>query len=141
MYIIETVGAWGVKTTKHDHTRAATPRPGDLVLFPRDKPEDNREPWSPGKYGRIEKVGTGHCHPDELHVCCTLGSAFLMEDGAVSISGGPFMTMHRTRLEPTYSLTTASFWNWGDNGRGAGQGVDYFLVRPVFLYSPEDHHG
>lgn len=130
MHITEYVGKDGVKTSEYDHRRLANPTPGDLILWPNEQ------------YGRIESLhdpagswaGLG-----EAHVCCRMGSAFLSWNAktngpAVSISGGPFMTVKLEDLQANLHLKIARFWNWGDNSPGAGKGVDYHLVRPVFTY-------
>src|SRR6266542_1213006 len=99
--------------------RLAQPRPGDLIE------------WADGTLGRIWEVGTGHCEPDQVHVCNSLGSAFLGR-GYVSISGGPFTVLQLGDLTATRRCALSCFWNWGDNSSGAGMDVEYWLARPVF---------
>lgn len=126
MHIIKSIGKQGVKTNNY-RSRRVTPHPGDVVDFG----ENDREyPFNTTRYGRIESLdylGTG-----KVHVCCNQGSVFLMDSGNVSISGGPFTTIDPAQLEPTFNLKTVRFWNWGDHAPGANQGVEYWLVRPVF---------
>lgn len=136
--VTEYVGADGVLSSEYTEGRRSTPKPGDLIL------------WPNGSYGRVWESGTGHCEPDEVHVCRGLGSAFLgrLEGktsnlGAsearrgeyyVSISGGPFFILKRDELEPTLSMGISPMWNWGDRLPGAGQAVEYQIARPVFRY-------
>ena len=116
--ITEYVGADGVKSSPLSG-RLTQPRPGDLIQ------------WADGTLGRVWEVGTGHCAPDEVHVCHSLGSAFLGR-GYVSISGGPFTILKRAELTPTLRCELSGFWNWGDNSPGRDMGVHYWLARPVF---------
>jgi len=127
MNIVESIGKWGVKTTPEQqaHTRMSTPKPGDIIEF-----TDTEYPHTSGKYGRIE--GMGIWKEGEFHICCHLGSAFLSENGRVSISGGPFESVKPDDLEPTFKLKYAEYWNWGNNLPGANQGVHYKIARPVF---------
>jgi hypothetical protein len=125
-HIIETIGKWGLNTTPAKF-RMDQPRPGDVVVF-----GDNKEyPFNTdSEYGRIADVDffkTGL-----IQFCVNGGSVFLRENSSVSISGGPFCTVLPSELEPTYATKVVRFWNWGDNLRGGGQGVDYYLERPVF---------
>ena len=127
MNVTEYVGMEGVVSSDLTALRATKPRSGDLVR------------WHDGTLGRIwETGGHGFTEADEVHVCSGLGSAFLglLDDGRVyaDISGGPFYMLKLADLRPTYELANATFWNWGDNMRGAGQGVEYMLARPVFEY-------
>jgi hypothetical protein len=126
-HIIESIGKWGVKTTA-EASRFGTPKPGDVVLFADGLPY----PFKNSRIGRVEALSD----KGDLHICCELGSAFLFENGGVSISGGPFATIKLADLRPTFRLHEANFWNWGDNGSGAGNGVNYKIARPVFLYCP-----
>ncbi len=100
--ITEYVGKDGVECSPLSHDRLTQPRPGDLVQ------------WADGRLGRVWEVGTGHCQPDEVHVCHSLGSAFLGR-GYVAISGGPFTMLKRSELTPTMGCALAGFWNWGGN--------------------------
>ena len=123
--IVESIGAWGVKTTPDSvsYVRMERPRSGDIVLF-----MDKEYPHNNSQYGRIEHVsGSG-----DVDICCNLGSAYLYQDGSVEISGGPFETVALDELHPTHSLYEAEYWNWGDRGGGAGHGVYYKINRPVF---------
>lgn len=121
--IVEYVGKEGVISSPADHFRFKTPRPGDLIR------------WNDGSLGRIWEVGTGHCEPDEVHVCNSLGSAFLgVIDGRpyVSISGGPFTILKTSNLIATERLAPSTMWNFADRLAGANQGCDYTLMRPLF---------
>jgi hypothetical protein len=124
MNIIESIGKWGVKSTSHNLTRIRIERPesGDIIEF-----TDTNYPHTSGKYGRIESI-----EGDTANICVHLGSAFLREDGSVSISGGPFEYVKLEQLEPTYTLYLAPYWNWGNNSPGANQKVTYHFERPVF---------
>ncbi len=117
--ITEYVGKDGVESSPLSHGRLTRPRPGDLVQ------------WADGSLGRVWEVGTGHCEQDEVHVCDSLGSAFLGR-GYVSISGGPFTILKLSELTATMRCELAGFWNWGDNSPGRDMGVEYWLARPVF---------
>jgi len=128
MNIIESIGKWGVKSTPEYmfYDRIRKPRSGDIVKF-----TDKEYPHHNGEYGRIESFGGWK--EGEYHICCGLGSAFLFENGHVSISGGPFESVIPERLISTGELYLAQYWNWGNNLPGGGQGVYYFFHRPVFL--------
>ncbi len=117
--ITEYVGKDGVESSPLSHERLTRPRPGDLAE------------WADGRLGRVWEVGTGLCGPDEVHVCHSLGSAFLGR-GYVSISGGPFTILKRSALTLTMQCAPAGFWNWGSNLPGADMDVHYRLARPVF---------
>ena len=121
MMIIETIGIWGVKTSEADYIRFITPKPGDVIKLKN------------GKEGRIEQVGPNDIlKEDELIICENEYSVFLLENGQVDISGGPFKKLKKDELKPLHELKLVHFWNWGDNLPGAGKGVDYYLNRPVF---------
>ena len=125
-HIIEYIGKDKLIHSKHDHWRMKNPRPGDWVDFGQNQ---DTYPYIYGRYGRIASVdylGTGM-----LSICCEPGSCFLGVD-YVSISGGPFTTVHPSELELTPNLHTGVYWNWGNNSPGGGQGVRYHLTRPVF---------
>ena len=127
MYIIESIGDWGVRTTEYDNLRRATPHPGDVVDFG----ENQDYPFNEARFGRIDSLdnfGTG-----TISVCCEQGSVFLLKSGNVSISGGPFTSVMPDELVPTYDLRPANFWNWGDHRPAAHQGVYYTITRPVFV--------
>jgi len=117
--ITEYVGKEGVESSPVTYNRMTQPRPGDLIR------------WADGSLGRICEVGAGHCRPDEVHVCNSLGRAFLGR-GYVSVGGGPFTILKRSELMATMRCELAGFWNWGDNSAGADRGVEYWLARPVF---------
>jgi hypothetical protein len=127
MNIIESIGSWGVNSTSTTRfrERCQRPRSGDIVEF-----TDTEYPHTQGKYGRIEGLGTWK--EGEYHICCGLGSAFLCENGHVSICGGPFESVLPEELIPTYDTFRAEYWNWGNNSPGANQGVYYYFHRPVF---------
>lgn len=125
MHIIETIGRWGVKTTPYDYSRQTKPHAGDVVEF---SEELRRYPVS-RRWCRIASIDT---KSGMVSIVDGSGSAFLDENGHVSISGGPFFSVPLESLEPTHSLHRDRFWNWGDNLPGAAQGVDYHLDRPVF---------
>lgn len=143
MWIVESIGKWGVKAT-NSGTRLFTPKAGDVIDFGEDY-ENNPYPFNKTRYGRIEQVGKpardGYCgwlEEGQAHVCVHPGSAFLREDGSVSISGGPFAVIETKDLKPTVTLKALGFWNWGNNSPGADQGIDYQIARPVFKYEPEE---
>lgn len=132
--ITESRGKWGEVTSPYDETRRTTPRAGDVVQFREDL--------------RVYPVSNKHCRIDSIddetgmvHIVNGMGSAFLFEDGTVSISGGPFFSVPLESLQPTGKLHNSTFWNWADNGPGAGHGVDYHIERPVFraTEAPRDH--
>lgn len=127
MNIIESIGSWGVKTTSERlmHMRMQRPKSGDIIEF-----TDTEYPHIHGKYGRIEYYDKS---TDEFHICDELGSAFLNENGSVSISGGPFEHVKADRLTPKMELHLATYWNFGNNGAGGGNGVHYYFERPVFI--------
>ncbi len=130
-YIIEYIGASGLRHSKgyEASNRLCNPRSGDIIDF---ENFEGTYPFTHGRYGRIEEVGTGYCEKDEVHLCCELGSAFLNDSGSVSISGGPFCVVKLDDLEPTLRTYPATYWNWGNNGSGGGHGVNYIIARPVF---------
>lgn len=153
MRITEYVGKEGVISSTWDHTRAAKPRPGDLLR------------WNTGEIGRFEEVGDVWGKTNHAHVCYSMGSAFLglitpdltesqeeriaacpekLRENVrravqlnnakvyVSISGGPFAVLPLDEMKVTYELQLSPMWNWGDNLAGADMGVQYGLYRPVF---------
>lgn len=143
-WIVESIGHWGVKATDASMIRHRweNPRSGDVIDFGENY-EENRYPFNKAQYGRIEIVyrkgirGNGEWLKEgELHICTHPGSAFLSENGSVSISGGPFEVIHVSSLEPTYITKELVFWNW-PNGRGAHRGIEYKIARPVFRYKGE----
>ena len=130
MNIIESISEDGVKTTPAElaHTRLTHPHPGDIVDLGEN---EGTYPFTSGKYGRIDDTnswGTG-C----ISICCEMGDAYLSKDGTVSISGGPFTTVAPEELTPAMFVRSATYWNWGDRGSGAGHGVYYTFERPVFI--------
>lgn len=134
-YVIEYIGKEGVKTTPTEPNpkllqyRLESPYSGDLVEIPKDL---QRHPFR-GKYGMVWLHHKGFDgRPEHVCICCALGSAFLNSDGTVKISGGPFSTLPREWLKPTYSVEWVDMWNWGDHSPGANRGVDYKILRPVF---------
>lgn len=135
MQIIEQISRNGVRSTDVStcKRRFENPRPGDMVDF---GDNEGTYPFVSGSRGRIETVGTeeqpSFLGPGRTHICCEQGSVFLNYDGSVSISGGPFVCVETTDLEPTYSYELVRFWNWGDNTPGADQGCEYHIARPVF---------
>lgn len=130
-WIVESIGKWGVKAT-NSSTRLFTPHAGDVIDFGED---ERPYPFDKCRFGRIEHVGPhGFAKEGKAHICCEPGSAFLYEDGSVSISGGPFEIIKLSDLEPAVSLKAMCFWNWGNNMQGADQGIGYLIARPVFRY-------
>jgi len=129
-HIIEQFGKKGMKSTRHDHARASTPRPGDVVDF---RLFAGKYPFTHGRYGRVDSVGGTLEGPEGVHVCCGGASVFLNDGGSVSISGGPFICIKRADLGTTSATKAVKFWNWGDHLPGGDQGVDFALYRPVFL--------
>lgn len=125
-HVIETVGAWGVRTTPWDRARRSTPKPGDIVEF---SDELRKYPIS---HLRCRIAGIDR-HTRMASIVDGMGSAFLFEDGSVSISGGPFFSVPLETLSPTIICHDSLFWNWGDNSPGAAQGVEYRISRPVFI--------
>ena len=132
-HIIETVGKWGVKSSPYA-TRRQQVRPGDVVEFA----EDLRQYPVSCRFCRVDHVDRDS---GMVGIVNGMGSAFLDENGSLSISGGPFFSVPLESLEPTTDLREERFWNWGDNSPGADQGVDYRIARPVFMAteSPNDH--
>jgi len=125
MNIIESISNKGVKTTDTEvfYTRFKTPKSGDIINFGQFR---GKYPFD-HQYGRINQIDG-----DEMQVCCNMGSAFLCDNGNVSISGGPFVRLKISDVSPEYMVRAAEFWNWGDNGPGGGHGVYYTFGRPLF---------
>lgn len=124
-----------LKTTdlRHSHQRLHTPRPGDVVDFL----------LLLGQYPASKRYGTiCHVRENSIGFYCEPGSVFINETG-VDISGGPFASCKPCDLIPAFSLHTLGthtpmmknqrFWNWGNNGAGAANGVDFIVSRPVFF--------
>jgi len=133
--IIEYIGSKGVKTTPLHIRQFQGPKPGDPVLFPDNAGYPFISSLSSKNgphYGRIASI-----EGDEISICCGGASVFLFDNGHVSISGGPFASVNRTKLDWNSRLKNVRFWNWGDNSAGADQGVDYFIVRPVWEFSTD----
>lgn len=135
--IIESIGAWGVVTTPKSliNVRCQQPHSGDPVLIPPSAlPGYN---YTRPRTGRLEYFGSwksGH-----WLLCLELGSAFLREDGTVSISGGPFACVKPSDLIPTYQIIQVKAWNWADRSPGAHQGITYAIDRPLFELRPQNH--
>lgn len=139
--LIEYIGREGVMTTNLEiiHSRWSNPREGDVVDFSLMAGE---YPFTQGQYGTVDSIGRGLCRQDEISICSHMGSIFLSWDEkkrepTVSISGGPFENVKRSRLEPMFQLRTQTMWNWGNNGAGAHMGVYYKIDRPVFRLLPK----
>lgn len=112
-YIVESITKDGIKTSSTPHLRFKHPKPGDLV----DLLDDSE--------GMIDSdLG------DKLMVCTGGRSVFMGRDH-VSISGGPFITIKKIDLEPTYNLRRALFWTWARTPEADG-GVEFMISRPVF---------
>lgn len=120
-HVIESIGKWGVKTSPIQ-PRLLVVRPGDIIQVP----DSLRQHPSQHEFSRIATIANG-----VAHVCEDMGSAFLNQDGSCDISGGPWWSVPTCLLKPTGMVRQASYWNWGDNGAGANQGVHYTISRPV----------
>lgn len=123
-YIIESIGKWGIKTSPAQF-RMDRPKPGDIIYF--DKPLRKYPVSHPHN-----RISTIDANTGMVSIVSGFGSAFLYENGELSISGGPFFSMHRSTLRPMHTLIAGQFWNWGDNLPGANQGVYYTIDRPMF---------
>lgn len=140
-HLIEYIGATGVKTTNLAaiRSRLDNPTAGDVIDFSKVL---GNYPFLKEQFGTVDRVGDGaYCGPDEVHICSHMGSIFLGWDSNkrepyVSISGGPFTTVKKSRLVPAYRFRNQTMWNWGDNLPGADQGVYYTIARPVFILMP-----
>ena len=132
--ITETIGSWGEITTPYEPDRRTQPRAGDIIEFP----EELRN--YPVTYRRC-RIASIDAQTGMASIVNGMGSAFIMEDASLSISGGPFFSLPVESLEATHELHKARVWNWGGNSPGAGQGVDYHIDRPVFRATehPKDH--
>lgn len=132
MHIIETIGSWGVKTSRAG-ARLSEPRAGDAVEF---EEEQRHYPIS----HRLCRIASIDRASGMVSIVDGMGSAFL-NDASLSIYGVPFFSVPLESLEPTMELETMRFWNWGDNSPGAGQGVEYRIDRPRFRATqhPYDH--
>jgi hypothetical protein len=119
-----------LRTRRH---RLITPHPGDVVDFS----------LLLGQYPANKRYGTiCNVSEDRVSFCCEPGSVFINESG-VDISGGPFGSCARNSLIAAHELIglplhfpimrNQYFWNWGNNGSGAGNGVHYNITRPVFI--------
>lgn len=123
-HIIEYIGREGVKTSPVA-TRIRQPKPGDYVRF---LESDVRYPVS-HHYCRIDHIDK---ETERTVLVDGDGSMFLVGDGHVSTSGGPFFGVPSRMLEVTGELKMSMLWNWGDNHPGGAQGVEYHIPRPVF---------
>lgn len=136
IHIIEQLSREGMKTTPIETRRLQGPKPGDPVLFPAGSPYPYGPIGSFSKGGNNDAESYGRVDGTEedgsILLCCGGASVFLCTNGSVTISGGPFASVAPEQLEYTDQLKVVSFWNWGDNYAGAGQGVDYFIQRPVW---------
>jgi hypothetical protein len=103
------------------------PQGGDLVR------------WADGTTGMIDDCTGGT--PDRLSVVSkmTTASVHLLDNGKVSISGGPFRFVDRDHLRDTGIREFACFWNWGNRTPRAHEGVDFILARPVWEYIGPNH--
>jgi hypothetical protein len=129
-FIIESISKNGIKTSLADLNRYQTPKSGDVIDFGENQ---GKYPFLHSQYGRI-----WHVEGDTVSFCCSMGSAYLFDNGNVDISGGPFSTCKKSELEETYTQHVATFWNWGNNLPGAHQGVDYQISRPVFKLNKKE---
>ncbi len=128
-HIIESIGYWGIKTTPIRIRELRGPQPGDVIMIPGGLCYPFNKPGFARVSSRNEKTVT---------TCLNTPSVYLCENGSVSISGGPFVTMALDSLVHVgYRL--CSFWNWGDNSRGADQGVDYQIMRPMWRFFDEEY--
>jgi hypothetical protein len=127
-YVIDYLGAEGVRTSPLTADRFRTPHPGDAVLLP------------DGTHGMVEGPGRPPWHAGKIHFCrCPAGAAWWLGQGNVpyvSISGGLFEHVLPERLAPTHTLHAQTLWNWGDHSSGAGMAVHYLVLRPVFQLLP-----
>lgn len=134
--IHEYIGGSGIVTCPQyaTHHRYQEPRPGDLLRIP-----DNlrRYPFA-GDLARICSIDN---EEQRASVCCDVGSAFLNEDGSVSVSGGPFQGVPLEDIHPGWRLHPTPFWNWGNNSAGAHQGVNWLLYRPIFILAKHPTNG
>ena len=132
-WIIEHIGNHGMKTTEANYLRMSTPKPGDVVDFGENFKE-NKYPLNLERKARV--VSSSFIEKDEIMICFR-ASVFLLDNGETDVSGGPFETLKIKDLEFAHDLELVRFWNWGDHRPGAGQGVDYYIQRPVFPYNPK----
>lgn len=126
-YIVESITKHGVISSKFEN-RIIQVKSGDVIDF---GDFNGVYPHTHGLYGRVWTV-----EGSRVTYCCEPGSAFLSDTGNADISGGPFSSCNIDDLEPTYMTHTLRFWNWGDHQPGGGQGVDYFIPRPLFKLNP-----
>jgi len=131
-YIVESINKNGLVTSPYEFRRTSV-KSGDVIDFGEF---DGVYPHTSGRYGRVWTV-----EDRRVTYCCEPGSAFLSDDGHADISGGPFSSCDIKDLEPTYETHTLGFWNWGNNGSGAGHGVDYYIPRPLFRLNPQEPTG
>jgi hypothetical protein len=102
------------------------PQGGDLVR------------WPDGTTGMIDDCTGGT--PTRLSVVANVNTAsvHLLDNGKVSISGGPFRFVGIDQLRDTGIREFACFWNWGGRTARAHEGVDFILARPVYEILTED---
>jgi hypothetical protein len=131
MIVTESSGEWGTLTLTIPENRAPerwerlhAPQSGDVILIPDEVREGALYSAS---IGCVQGVENG-----VVDVCSGFGSAFLCENGSVSISGGPFFRLPLICFAPTFDVMEKEYWNWGPNGPGGGNGVARKLTRPVF---------
>ena len=123
--IVESIGKWGDVITEGPE-RLLEVRSGDIIQFP---PEFVKYPVS-REFCRVSEVDE---QTGRISIVDGMGSAFLFQDGHISISGGPFFSMWLEHLTPTKETHVADYWNWGSNLPGKDQGVYYQIARPRFL--------
>ena len=127
-HIIETIGKWGVRTRPFS-LRASRPGPGDPVDVLAFVGE---YPYKGFRYARLASKEIDDDGRAYWTACLGGGGSVFLGESGVSISGGPWVKMFETDLVPEYRTMQVLFWNWGDNGMGAGHGVNYKIDRPVF---------
>ena len=109
--------------------RWTRPSPGDVIEFPESM--QGRYPIGDNEWRtRLCNINK---ETNRIHVCANWGQAFWNDDGTVDVSGGSWYSMPIEMLKPKYELALVKMWNWGDHARGAGNGVEYTIARPVFI--------
>jgi hypothetical protein len=133
-HIVEYIGKIGVIHTDlmYFPARLRVPRVGDFVSF---HGFEDIYPLNSSSMGRIDSLDAWGVK-DLVSFCCEVGSAFLGLNGKgipyVSISGGPFASCPLDNFRQADSFHVGRFWNWGNNLQGGGQGVDFYIKRPLF---------